>query len=192
MQQTRFLFDNGTVKEERVERYDPSLPDSRRWQLLQVNGRPATADQRKKWESPKNAKPRKKAFKPPGEYLDLEGATLVKETPKEATFEIALKPDVARLIAVEKIAVALTIDKETQSVTRIAADLRQPMRVLLGVARITDLDVDVSLEPADEDRPETSGDVKTGSTARVTLSKMGTPMEYIWSDFKRVTPHSAK
>ena len=98
----------------------------------------------------------------------------------------------ARLIAVEKSATALTIDKETGSVTHIAADLRQPMRVLLGLARITDLDIDVSLEPADEDSPATSGDVKTGSTARITLSKLGAPMECVWSGFKRVTPHSAK
>jgi hypothetical protein len=31
------------------------------------------------------------------------------------------------------------------------------------------------------------GDVQIGSTARVTMSKLGNPMEYNWSNFKRVT-----
>lgn len=38
-QRTRALNDDhSTTKYERVERYDPSLPDARRWQLLEVNG----------------------------------------------------------------------------------------------------------------------------------------------------------
>ena len=69
---------------------------------------------------------------------------------------------------------------------RIAATLRQPISVLLGLARITDLDIDVRIEPADEDSDQKSGDVQTGSTAHVTMSKLGNPMEYNWSDFKRV------
>jgi hypothetical protein len=57
----------------------------------------------------------------------------------------------------------------------------------MGLARITDLDVDVHIEPSTED----SGDVETGSTARVALSELGYPIEYTWSDFTRVTPFSA-
>ena len=36
-QQTRFFFNDGRVKEERVERYDPALPDSQRWRLIEVD-----------------------------------------------------------------------------------------------------------------------------------------------------------
>jgi len=46
-----------TVKAERAERYDPSLPDSMRWRLMEVDGQPATLEQREKWESRKNGKP---------------------------------------------------------------------------------------------------------------------------------------
>ncbi len=66
------------------------------------------------------------------------------------------------------------------------ATLRQPIRVLLGLARITDLDIDVRIEPAAEDSTQKSSEVQTGSTARVAMSKLGNPMEYNWSDFKRV------
>ena len=65
--------------------------------------------------------------------------------------------------------------------------MRQPISVLLGLARITDLDIDVRIEPADEDTAQKSSEVQTGSTARAAMSRLGYPMEYNWSDFKRVT-----
>ena len=73
--------------------------------------------------------------------------------------------------------------------------MRQPIRVLLGLARITDLDIDVRIEPADDDSAQKSGAVQTGSTARMTVSRLGNPVEFSWSDFKRVatfrTPQAA-
>jgi hypothetical protein len=191
-QQTRFFSDDGNVKTERVERYDPSLPDSSRWRLIKVDGQPASDEQRKKWETWKNGRPRKKVVKSPAEYLDLEHATLVDETAENARFEISLRADAARRLAVEKIAVFITVDRKTGSFVLIAATLRQPIRVLLGLARITDLDIDVRIEPGDEDSDRQSGEVQAGSTARVTMSKLGFPMEYNWSDFERVTAFGGK
>lgn len=188
-QETRFFLDDGKVKEARIERYDPSLPDRTRWRLLEVDGRAASDEQRQKWEAKKNGRPRKKVVKDPAEYLDLDHAALVDETPKSARFEIGLRPEAARLLAVEKIAVIITVDKESGSVTRIGATLRQPIRVLLGLARITDLDLDVRIEPPDGDSVRKSGEIQDGSTAHVAMSKLGNPMEYNWSDFKRVTSY---
>lgn len=185
-QQTRIFFDDGRVKEERVERYDPSLPDSRRWRLIEVDGQPATEEQRKKWETKKNGKPRQKVVKSPAEYLDLEHAALLHNALNNARYEVGLRPEAARLLAVENIAVVITVDKESGSIARIVATLREPIRVLLGLARITDLDIDVRMERADDNSDRKSGEVKTGSTARVAMSKLGNPMEYNWSDFKRV------
>ena len=185
-QQTRILFDDGKLKAQRVERYDPSLPDSRRWRLIEVNGQPATEAQRQKWETWKNGKPRKKVSKSLAEYLDFEHAIPMNETPKNAHFEVGLRPEVARLIAVEKVSVVITVDKESGTIAHIAANLREPIRVLLGLAKITDLDLDVRIEPADGDPGFKSGEVQTGSTARVLMSKFGDPTEYRWSDFKRV------
>lgn len=190
-QHSRFFDDDGKVKEERVERYDPSLPDSRRWRLLAVDGRPASVEQRVKWETVKNGKPRKKAMKAPGEYLDLDHAKLLDETDRTARFEIALRTEAARLLAVEKIAVVITVDKESGGVSHIAAKLRQPIRVLMGLARITGLDIDVDIDPSAGDAVPPSGEVKSGSTARVTMSKLGNPMEYRWSNFRRVTTYRA-
>ncbi|MBC7368645.1 MAG: hypothetical protein H7343_17845 [Undibacterium sp.] len=188
-QHTRFLFDDGKIKEERIERYDPSQPDSRRWRLIEIDGLPATEAQREKWETTKNGKPRKKVVKPPADYLDLERALLVDETSTSARFNVGLRPEAARLLAVEKIAVVITVERESGRISRIAANLRQPIRVLLGLARITDLDIDVRIEPTGQSSPQQAGQVLTGSTARVTMSKLGYPMEYTWSDFERVASY---
>jgi hypothetical protein len=190
-QETKYLADDGTVKQERMERYDPSLPDSRRWMLVTVDGQPATDAQRKKWETKKNGKPRKNVVKSPSEYLDLEDAKPLDETDKNARFEISLRPEAARLLAVEKINVDVTVDKASGSIARVTAGLREPMRVLLGLARITDLAIDVRLEVPDAGSGQDAGEVQSGSTASITLSKLGTPMEYNWSDFKRVSSFAA-
>jgi hypothetical protein len=185
-QQTRVFLADGGVKEERIERYDPSLPDNRRWTLIEVNGLPATDAQRMKWESRKNAKPRRKVDESPSKYLDLDGALLIGETPKDARFNIPVRPEAQRLLAVEDIDVVITVDKQSASVAGVGAALREPIRVLLGIAQITDLDVDLRINPVDEDSPNTPEEVQSGSTARVKISKLGRPVEYNWSDFKRV------
>src|ERR1700689_4145484 len=40
-QETKRFRSDGGLKDDRVERFDPSLPDSRRWRLIEVNGVPA-------------------------------------------------------------------------------------------------------------------------------------------------------
>jgi hypothetical protein len=191
-QQTRVFLADGRVKEERIERFDPSLPDSQRWRLLEVNGLPATAEQRLKWESRKNAKPRTKVDESPSKYLDLDRAALIGETPKDARFNIPVRPETQRLLALEDIDVVVTVDKRSESIAGVGAALREPIRVLLGLGQITDLDVDLRITPVDEGSPDTTEEVESGSTARVKISRLGKPVEYNWSDFKRVASFSGR
>lgn len=189
-QQTRVLNDDGSLKTDRLERYDPSLPDSQRWRLIEVEGRPPTARERASLETKKNAKPRKKTAKPPGEYLDLEHARIASETPQATRFEVSFRPEVARLIAVEKIALFITVDKKSQRVTRIAATLREPIRVLLGIAKVNDIDLDLTLEsPSDSEHPQSGDEIQAEGTAMVKMSRFGDPTEFRWTDFKRVTTY---
>jgi hypothetical protein len=189
-QQTRSFQADGEVKEERVERYDPSLPDDRRWRLVELNGQPATDEQRKKWESRKNSKPRTKVNESPSKYLNLEHAMLIGETPKDARFRVPLRPEAQRLLNVQDIEVVITVDKQSGSIDSVGAALREPIRVLLGLAQITDLDVDFRINPTDEGSPSEPDEVLPGSTARVMISKLGKPVEYNWTDFKRVTAYA--
>ncbi|MBL9209826.1 MAG: hypothetical protein JNL92_05120 [Opitutaceae bacterium] len=189
-QRSRELHDDGRVRTERLERYDPSLPDRERWRLLEIDGRAPTEAERQQWEHRRNAKPRKRPLKSPAAYLDLEHARVVEDTADQASFEIPLRPDVLRLLAVEKISVVVTVDKPLRRIERIGATLREPARILMGLARITDLDVDVRLDPPPENSTHETDRVQDGSTARVTLSKLGSPTEYRWSELKRVKTYA--
>jgi hypothetical protein len=191
-QRTRAFLDDGSIEEEHTERFDPSLPDRERWRLVEVDGKPATDEQRKKWEARKNAKPRKAVGKSLTDYLDIEHATLAKDTPATARFEVGVRPEAARLLAVEDIKVFVTIEKEHGGIAHISAALRKPIRVLLGLANITDFDLDVGIDPlpGDSDPTLKSGAVNADSSARVKMFKLGFPVEYRWSDFKRVASHS--
>jgi hypothetical protein len=190
-QETRVFESDGAVKEERIERYDPSLPDSRRWRLIEVNGAPATDAQRLKWESHKNGKPKRNVDKSPSEYLDLDHARLVGDTPKVVRYQIPLRSDVERLIDAQELDIVLTIDKQTGNISQIGATLREPMRLLFGLARITELEVDLRINPVEDGSSVNSDEVEPGSTARVTISRLGRPVEYNWSDFKRVASYGA-
>lgn len=193
-QKTRLLHDDGKLKEERLERYDPSLPDAQRWKLLSVDGKEPTNAQRENIEVRRNKKPRKKAAKPLEQYFDLQNATKNEETAEHVRYNVAVRPETARLISVEKITVELTVDKKTKTIERVTAGLDEPMRIAMGVAKITDVDLDVRFEEEEkpkakakkEESSNTVADPATG-TAEVKLSKFGNRAEYSWSDFKRVT-----
>ncbi len=77
----------------------------------------------------------------------------------------------------------ITVDRQTRNIAKIGAVLREPIQALMGLAEITDLDVDLEINPTDVGSAD---EVLPGSTARVKISRLGKPVEYIWSDFKRV------
>lgn len=188
-QQTRVYLTNGEVKEERIERYDPSLPDIHRWRLIEFSGHPATDDERKKWESRKNGRPKTKVDKAASDYLDLEGARLVSESPTKVRFKVAVRPNAQRLLAVDKVDLVITVDKQTGGIAAVGATLSEPIRALFGLVRITDLAVDLRLNSEEEVTPGKSDDLEAGSTARVTVSRLGKSVEYDWSEFERVEPY---
>jgi len=184
-QRTRALNDDLTVRYERIERYDPSLPDDRRWRLIEVNGKPPTDEERQDIEVKRNRKPRKRAGNPPARYLDLESAKLVSQTDRRAYFELGIKPEAARFVPLDKVVVRLAIDKSTETIDHISAFLREPMRIAFGLAKIIDVDVDLQFdEPADGS--SSVSEVAPTSSARVKMSKFGNPLEFTWSDFKEV------
>ena len=100
-------------------------------------------------------------------------------------------PEVHRLVSLDDIDIVITVDKRSGNVAGIGAVLREPIRVLLGLARITDLDVDLRINPDAGGSLDAPHDVASGSTARVKISRMGNPVEYNWSDFRRVRAFAA-
>ncbi len=191
-QQTWVYGADGSAKEERTERYDPSLPDDRRWRLIDIGGVPATDAQRRKWESHKNGKPKRKAGRTPFDFLDLNHATLVGETDSSARYRVPILSPAGTLLALDEIDVVITVDKRSGVVEGLGVALKEPIRILLGLAQITILDVDFRLSHVDAGTGEGLYGVLPESTARMRISELGTPVEYRWSQFSRVGPAAPK
>lgn len=192
VQRTRFLNDDGSLKEERVERYDPSLPDNKRWELLEVDGKPPTEKQRKDIQDKRNKKPRKKAIKSLDEYFDLQNAKTVKTEKDVVFYEVAVKPETARLINMENLKVGISVRKESKTIERLTADLSKPMKIALGVAKVTDLDLDLRFDAEDghddkKDKESADAASEADGTAKVVMTKLGNRAEYSWGEFKRVS-----
>jgi hypothetical protein len=181
-------YDRGQPPRERLERYDPSRPGNARWTLLAINGRRPTAEEHEAWAKKKFRKNRRRFDSPIGDYFDFKDARVVSETPKAIHFEVPLRRDKNWLFQTDKVKVVVTINKETRALEHLTASVSEPVKVLLGLARITAGRLDLSFLNFDEDAepgPETTQ--PTGS-ARLTVSKFGERAEFTWSDFKRVVP----
>ncbi len=181
-------YDHGKPRE-RLERYDPSLPGDRRWTLLAINGRIPTPEERADWARKKFKKKPRRFDSPIGDYFDFQAAELLKETPRTVSYRVPLQHEKKWLFQADKVRVVVTVNKQTRALEHLRADIDEPVKVLLGLARITDGQVDLSFLNFDADAepgPETAQ--PTGSVS-VTVSKFGERAEFTWSEFTRVTPH---
>lgn len=178
-------YEDGKPRE-RLERYDPSKPGDGRWTLLAVNGQPPTPAEHAAWSKKKFKKNRKRFDTPLGDFFDFERAKVVDDTPKHVRYEVPLRTDKSWLFPVDKVSVAVTVNKETRGLEQLTASIREPFRVLLGLAKITEGGLDLRFDD-DEAAPGPESAQPTG-TARVAVSRFGERAEFTWTDFKRVTP----
>ena len=175
-----------TLKQERVERYDPSRRDASRWQLVSLDGRRPTPAEWAEWTKHKN-KVHKRNKKPVTEYLDYAHARVLDDQPDFVRYELPLKNNVEWLFPIDKVELVVTVNKRTPAIEQVQARIGEPFRVALGFARVLDVQLDVQLEaPASSDpaaaRPNGGG--------HAVVAKRGERVEYFWSDFRRVTPHA--
>jgi hypothetical protein len=83
------------------------------------------------------------------------------------------------------------VNKNSRALEHLTANVREPLKVLLGLAKITDGKLDLSFLNFDDDVPPGPESTQPTGSARVTVSKFGERAEFTWSDFKRVTPAGA-
>ena len=122
----------------------------------------------------------------PLELFDLDHAVIVADAPKTIRYRVPVRSPIPHLVPTDSIDVVVTVDKQSGSIAGIGAVLREPIPVLLGLVRITNLDVDLHINPDTNAVASDSEGVEPGSTARMTISKLGYSMQYNWSDFTRV------
>lgn len=181
-------YDKDGVKEERVERYDPSRPEMARWTLLELNGRTPSAAESSAYTARKGRK--RKVPRPLSDFIDFDHVTVQASSAHWVRYEVPLR-EVNRLVPVDKITLAVTVNRENRSIEQITAVLREPLKIAFGVARVTDVNFDLHFDStsAERNRPIAPATVQPNGTAEATLFKFGNRAEFAWSDFTRVTPH---
>jgi hypothetical protein len=184
-------YDNGKPKE-RLERYDPSKPGDGRWTLLAIDGKPPTEEQRAAWAKKKFKKNRRHFDSPIGDYFDFKGATIVAETPKLVRYLVPLRGDKRWLFETDKVRVVVTINKESRALEHLTANVREPVKVLLGIAKITEGKIDLNFLPFEVDTPTAPEAAQPTGSAKVSVSKPGGRVEFTWSEFKRVVPSGSE
>jgi hypothetical protein len=182
-------FEGGGMKEERRERYDPSKPGEKRWELLLVNGKAPSDEKRSEWQKRKTKK-RRKAGKPISEYLALDQATIVEQSSRTVSYRVPLRSGNQWLFPIEKVDLRVTINKETLGLEVVVARIEEPLRVWLGLAKILDLDFDLQMNPSEDKGDATEpASSRPNGTANVVVNKLGERVEYEFGEFERVTPH---
>jgi hypothetical protein len=179
---------DGDKPRERLERYDPSRPGNERWTLLAINGQPPTAEQHAAWAKKKFRRKPRRIESPLGDLFDFQDAKLVTQTAKTVQYEVPLRRDKKWLFETDKVKVLVSVNKETRALEHLTANVREPVKVLLGFAKITDGKLDLSFLNFDDDANAGPESAQPTGTARITVSKMGERAEFTWSEFKRVSP----
>jgi len=174
------------LKRERLERYDPSMRDVSRWQLLAIDGRRPTPQEWAEWTRHKN-KPHPRRATPLADYFDFAHARIASETPQAVRYDLPLRNNVEWLFPIDKVELVVTVNKAGPALEQVQARISEPFRVALGLRRVVDIDLDVQMEaPASADpaaaRPSGAG--------HAIVAKLGDRVEYFWKDFKRVTPRA--
>lgn len=179
-------FDGREFKEERVERYDPSRGYAARWELVSIDGRPPTPEERAEWTKRKNKKQRKPR---PGieENFDFSNAKVTEETPDTIRYELPLRSNIDWLFPISKVELLVTINKHGPALEQVQARINEPFRVALGLARILDIELDLQMLPPPSTDP---ADAKPSGTANAVVTKFGDRVEYEWRDFQHVGPTS--
>lgn len=187
-------YDDGRPHE-RVERYDPSQKPESRWTLLTIDGQKPTPEQHAAWAKKKQKHRTGQKFQSSiGDFFDFTKAKVLSDSAGLVSCEVPLRGGRDWLFQSDKVKVIVTINKQTQALERITANVREPVKVLFGIAKITAGHVDLRFHDETPDSPDNPGpgDGKPQGSVRMNVTRFGERAEFTWSDFKRVAPPTAK
>ncbi|MGH7947147.1 MAG: hypothetical protein ACREH8_11960 [Opitutaceae bacterium] len=180
-------YEDGKPRE-RLERYDPSRTGNERWTLLAIDGRFPAPDEHAAWARKKFKKNRRGIDTPIGDFFDFHDAKIIAQRDQLVRYEVPLRRDKSWLFQADKVRVVVSVNKDTRALEHLSASVSEPVKVLLGLARITAGKVDLSFLNFDDDAPPGPESAQPTGSARVSVYKFGERVEFTWSDFKRVSP----
>lgn len=187
-------YDDGKPHE-RVERFDPSQKGDTHWTLLTIDGQKPTPEQHAAWAKKKQKHRTNQKFQSSiGDFFDFTKATVISDSAELISCEVPLRGGRDWLFQSDKVKVIVTINKKTQALERITANVREPVKVLFGIARITAGHVDLRFRDESPDSPDSPGpgDGRPQGSVRMNVTRFGERAEFTWSDFKRVSPPAAR
>jgi hypothetical protein len=186
--QKEVIYDqDGKVSEERLVRFDPSLPYDEQWTLIQKNGKDATERQARAYreEKEKHRKDRKTL----GELLDLTKASVKEDTPDSITYEVPLRAEGNRRLPPDKFQVLFRVDRARQEFLSVKVKLRRPLRVaLVGKIKQAGAALDFTLVDARFAAPLTA--IKATGSGSFLFIPVSASYELSRTEFKRVRPYS--
>lgn len=185
-QQVREFKDSGT-DQTRVERYDPSRAEAARWTLVSIDGRAPTEKELAAFRKRKGAKKQHRT-KAPSDYVAFERVAVLATDADSIQYAVPLREDISRLIPLEQLTVIVTVDRSRRVIRHLGISLEDPMRIALGLARVTDMNFDLRFELVDAAHADAPADVQPTGVAEASMSKFGHRAEFSWSDFERVNP----
>ena len=173
-----------------VERYDPSQPTERQWQLLQFRGHAPTEWELTSWQSQKEKTMKHHGEKTLGDVLDLDHAGLASETAAVATFLVPIMKDASKRFPADKLEVFMLVDKTQRALASFSLRPKAPFRIA-GVMKVESGEVDGRLEVVQAQYAPTLVWARGSGAARILgFIPYGMGAEVNYTAFRRVSPYN--
>ena len=170
-----------------VERYDPSLPDERKWTLLQCNDQPATAEENSRNGSYRiTTSPSLRAtFR--RDDIDLTSVRLIREDTERAEYQSRFREDLKDPL-LHHLELRLTVLKKPAAIEQYVLQLTGAYSPVLTV-KMLELRVEATFSPPAGDRPALPRRVTSRFRGRVWIFKsIEEDVQTDYADFTRVIP----
>ena len=184
----KFDRDGKSTEGSKIERYNPALPDSQQWTLLQWKGSEPTEREMSAWKKRKEKEIKRRGEKTLGEIMDFEHARKVEESASEVIFEIPLLPGASKRLPEDKFVVHMAVDPQRETLQAFSLKTVGSFRAL-GVAKIESIEIQASFRTIDEQYTPQPERILARGSGKLLFFRVAAGAEITWTDFKRVKPY---
>ncbi len=196
----------GRQKGDTIVRFDPSKPYPEQYTPILIEGKQPTDKQlkeyRKKGEDrgTRIAKNAANAELPPEERKpnakrnvepDLEHLQVISDEHGRITYQVALKGDGAQKIPVDKLALAVRIDKTRRTIENVGGSLTEPIRMKL-IVKVNSADVNIDFSTIDPKYGPVITTFHGTGEGSALFMKVGVEADRTRADFQRVKPYDER
>ena len=190
--------EKGRDKQRTTVRFDPSKPYTEQYTPLEIDGKPPTESQLKKYRAKgqkrgtnidkaerEDAPPKRKSV---GELMDLDHATVKDEDAVSVTYEVPFIKEGNTRFPPEKFLVLARVSKPLRALEGVDVKLRESMRAAF-VVKIKSGEATFLFKPADPKFAPPLTSVRAHGSASILFVPFGGSVAADRTDFKRVKPY---